>query len=493
MYLTNLLSMRSLLTSIALLLSVVTYSQQAPVYGLHFSTSSELRISSLDPSSGNVSYLNSTPTSYGTYISGVSDFNPIDGLYYYVDGSNNLYTISADSGTVVHSTSLANPNNAVSPLTNLAYNWLNDSIYGLEFKTGSLRLVSVDPVTGNQTMISPSVISPDRFSQGNSDIDPVGRRYFYERGNTLFTISLDTGLPIHQVAIQKPDPSAFFINMAYDWSTDVLYGLYFLPNYFGNSPFQPCNSGLFLCSVDVATGQLTLISQSPTSPDCFQGNVCDINPIGREYYYLRSGKVYTVDLDSGTVKFQQTLSSPDPAIAEITNIAYNESFAPVANVINMNMGVDTIWKAPGESVRLDAFVGQRPSYLWQDGHSAAVRDISAPGTYAVSISTGPFQIEGSVVVAETAQSTSLGKSLASLPLQVYPNPTEGKVALSWDASAGEQFSIQIIDLTGRTLFSESIVKQDRIYELDLSTFAAGNYVVTVTGRTMAGRKLIVKD
>ncbi|MEM6265745.1 MAG: hypothetical protein AAGI38_24805, partial [Bacteroidota bacterium] len=339
-----------------LLLLVSNFSlsaQTVELYGLNFSKNNELRVSKVDASTGNVSYLNTQPASNGTFLTGVSDFDPIGQRYFYVAGANQLVTYNLDSNKVVSRPIVANPNSAVTPITNMAYNWLNDTLYGLEYKTGSLRLVSVDPDNGNFNMISPGPISPDGFSQGDADIDPVGRRFLYVRRNTHYTGSLDNGQAIHQPSVKLPDPKAFFVNIAYNWLNDTIYGLYFLPGAFASNPW--CTGGLFLASVDPVTGNMNVISKTPTSPDCFQGGVSDIDPMLGQYYYVRDNKLYVVDLADGSVISSQSLVDPGNSIMPITNIAINEAARAAGTNIRMKMGADTLWINPGESVDLNAF------------------------------------------------------------------------------------------------------------------------------------------
>ncbi len=53
-------------------------------------------------------------------------------------------------------------------------------IFGLEFRTGELRLAKVNPVNGGLNVVSSSPSSADQFGSGISDLDPVNKKYFYQ-------------------------------------------------------------------------------------------------------------------------------------------------------------------------------------------------------------------------------------------------------------------------------------------------------------------------
>ncbi|MEO1451757.1 MAG: T9SS type A sorting domain-containing protein, partial [Bacteroidota bacterium] len=425
-----------------------------------------------------------------TYLSGVADFDPVNQRYFFVSGASTLITMDAQNGQVLHSQAISNPNSAVSPLTNMAYNWLNDTLYGLEYKTNSLRLVSVDPASGNLNMISPAPISIDGFSQGNSDIDPVGRRYFYVRGNILYTIDLETGQALHQPTIQLPDPSAFFMNMAYNWLNDSLYGLYFVPNYFSsNDPFALCTGGLFFASVDPVSGAMTVISQAPTSPDCFQGNVCDIDPVNQRYVYLRSDTAYTINILDGSVMSQTAMTAPGSSITDITNIAFNEAFSPPANAIQMDMGSDTLWLEPGQTMTLNAYVGNQPQYIWSDGVQGASREIGTAGTYSVQVGLAPFSFSGSVVVATSSVSTFLSSELPILNFRAFPNPARAQITVNWEGK--EQTTLTLRDLQGRILKREVFAAGQGTATWPVQQLPAGIYLLQMNQGEQSGQQRVL--
>jgi hypothetical protein len=78
--------------------------------------------------------------------------------------------------------------------------------------------------------------------------------------------------------------------------------------------------------------------------------------------------------------------------------------------------------------------------------------------------------------------------------QAYPNPTRGKVALSFSLMYSNAATIEIMDLSGRVVWVESAEVNGTYHkELDLSSYAAGVYLVRVSSEDgVVARRLIVE-
>jgi plastocyanin len=74
---------------------------------------------------------------------------------------------------------------------------------------------------------------------------------------------------------------------------------------------------------------------------------------------------------------------------------------------------------------------------------------------------------------------------------VYPNPTSGQLTIIPDVSQGKTDDLTVIDITGRTIFSDTI-GSDQQYIIDLSSFPGGYYFVRVTSDNgIVTRKVIL--
>jgi hypothetical protein len=321
---------KTLLTYSFLLLACGAFAQQgSEVYGLNF-VNGQLELAGLDPATGSMAIISPAPVSRDQFASGISDVDPVSDRYFYVR-KNAIYTVSLNSGQVLSSPPLqTTTSNVVAPLTNIAFNWLNDTIYGLQFTTGALHLAAVDPTNGQVRVISPSPISADRFSQGDSDIDPVNRRYFYMRDrNELITVGLDDGKAQHRVrlTVLARFGASSFMNIAYNYIDGQIYGVLFE---YGTGQ-TTCGGKLYLAKADPPTGAFTVISQTFVSNDCFQSGVADIDPIGGRYFYPRQSganqEIITVDTRTGALRSRQLIRANSGGQAFITNIAFNELYS----------------------------------------------------------------------------------------------------------------------------------------------------------------------
>ncbi len=65
-------------------------------------------------------------------------------------------------------------------------------------------------------------------------------------------------------------------------------------------------------------------------------------------------------------------------------------------------------------------------------------------------------------------------------LNVYPNPAEGNIWIDGNVNAQDILVIEIVDILGQVVFSETLNPADRVHKsVDVSTFATGMYVVRV--------------
>ncbi|MEO0778494.1 MAG: hypothetical protein AAF146_18150, partial [Bacteroidota bacterium] len=82
-------------------------------------------------------------------------------------------------------------------------------IYGLNFVNSSLQFARLDPTSGAVNILSNGPISPDQFSQGVADFDPITKSYFYIRGIAnnaeLIQDNAPSGQLIRRVTIDNPN------------------------------------------------------------------------------------------------------------------------------------------------------------------------------------------------------------------------------------------------------------------------------------------------
>jgi len=90
------------------------------------------------------------------------------------------------------------------------------------------------------------------------------------------------------------------------------------------------------------------------------------------------------------------------------------------------------------------------------------------------MTSGGNQLGNGYYPAMNLQALSIESNDLDLQIKVYPNPTSQMLYVSHPKQ--NTFSIQIVDLNGKLLYSGSITKEQ---PLDVSSYSQGIYLITV--------------
>jgi hypothetical protein len=73
------------------------------------------------------------------------------------------------------------------------------------------------------------------------------------------------------------------------------------------------------------------------------------------------------------------------------------------------------------------------------------------------------------------------KTLSPETIEVFPNPTNGLITVNANNLSGQEITINITDITGRTLMQKRIENNNRNFSVpfDIKILATGLYFVTV--------------
>lgn len=171
--------------------------------------SSQIRFASLNPQTGVYTLIGNTSFD-NLYTLAGNSIDPFQMVYYY-SAVDTLIGIDVYSGSLFSAVPIQLPPNGI--FENIAYSCADTSIYGLTrqnytsmvydslfmmnvevIDSTTFRLSKIDPNTGAITFVSPYNIQAGGNLTGGSYIDPNAMTYFFNNGNQIVGVSLNTGL-----------------------------------------------------------------------------------------------------------------------------------------------------------------------------------------------------------------------------------------------------------------------------------------------------------
>ncbi|MDZ7606391.1 MAG: T9SS type A sorting domain-containing protein [Cyclobacteriaceae bacterium] len=136
-----------------------------------------------------------------------------------------------------------------------------------------------------------------------------------------------------------------------------------------------------------------------------------------------------------------------------------------------------------------------PNYQWYfnnnpiSGATSRVFEVINTGLYTVSVADDNCFFRSEPIVV-----TDLVGEIESEALKIYPNPTNGFLAISMDDDYVGTVTLELLDITGARLSKDIVVKGQRIWnhELSVESLASGLYHIVITsGNKQTIRKIVV--
>lgn len=457
------------------------------IYGLNFA-GSQLRFTRANIYTGQTDLVNTTPTGSEPFGHGVADLDPYGERYFYI-AQGKVFTVDMQTGNVLHSptiTCTTQPLMGTLPITNIAYNFLDSTLYGLHHLGSDLRFAKVDPVTGVMTILSPGVIAPEGYFSGVSDLDPYSRRYYFLRTGRILTVDLDSGAVLNNVPLSNPNNAvAAITNIAYNYITNRIYGI--------NYAYVNNTTELRLAMVDPDSGNVTIISPNVVSSQGYLSGVSDIQPASNLYTFTvgsnNSMEIISVDLSTGIAVHRPLATNPNGALLPITNFAYQKlpEFIPSPAAVFQ-------FTSDGLSVEMKDQSRFARHYHWDFGdgttHTAQFpsHTYTNPGTYPVTLivenASGSDTIQHTLTVGTTDRAPE-----DALRFAVYPNPTSDHWNLEFPQN--QQGQLVVINATGQVML-ETVLSGGVEYRVDATKWAAGVYNIQVRTKQGIAAKKVVK-
>ena len=249
----------------------------------------------------------------------------------------------------------------------------------------------------------------------------------------------------------------------------------------------------------------------PTTLRCSTtGNVYSIAavPVGSSYIWTVPAGA-TITSGAGTTSITVSYSS-STASGNICVKAYNSSCGTYSALSCLAVSTDpaqpgaitgptSVCKSQSGVTYSIASVSGALSYVWSVTGGATIQNGQGTTSIKIKYSTATSTTAVISVSSKNNCGTSIPKTLnvavnlgcrtssgdvsadVAPELNAYPNPTSGKLNVSFTASEKEKYTIRVVDLIGSVLISETNTAQEgnNLQELDLSGVAKGMYILSI--------------
>jgi len=211
------------------------------------------------------------------------------------------------------------------------------------------------------------------------------------------------------------------------------------------------------------------------------------------------GTDYKWNTGDTTTSIVVTPSVTTTYVVTVTDAGCADSDSVIVTVNNpiVNLGNDTALSYT-QSIILDAGAGF-VSYLWSTGDTTQTLNVDSVGTgmgsetYSVTV-TDYLGCQGSDTIVITF--TGIHELSNDYNVNLFPNPTKGKLIVEITGNLNEAFELNIISIHGQNVYSESIPRitgNEFTKELDLSVYPKGVYFIRLVNiNSTIVRKIIVQ-
>ena len=111
--------------------------------------------------------------------------------------------------------------------------------------------------------------------------------------------------------------------------------------------------------------------------------------------------------------------------------------------------------------------------VWIPGETSKQLNITMGGNYQVKVFNAYDCDRMSTGLVISSTGLSIDEVFSTL--NIFPNPTQSVVALEFGVSLESDMTVQVMDIAGRTIYSNTITAGTQVYRIDLSQFMAGSY------------------
>jgi hypothetical protein len=139
---------------------------------------------------------------------------------------------------------------------------------------------------------------------------------------------------------------------------------------------------------------------------------------------------------------------------------------------------------------LDAGSGQK-SYLWNNGSTTQTLNVTANGTYSVTV-TGQNDCQTTKVVYVNPENSISDYASSGLKVNIFPNPSEGRFYLEISMEEPEDLFMSIVSMNGQIVFNQKIEAQKiLLHQVDLTSYPHGMYQILLSGNKLIYKAKVV--
>jgi predicted RNase H-like HicB family nuclease len=260
--------------------------------------------------------------------------------------------------------------------------------------------------------------------------------------------------------------------------------------------YYVCSGGLYnqYWATLTMTTIAPTITPGGTTTFCQGGSVTLTSSSGSSYSW--SPGAATTQGISATASGSYTVTVPDP------NGCGPQTSAPVSVTVNQLPATPTITAGgpltfcdPG-SVTLTS--SSATGYVWSPG-GATTQTITADadGSYTVTVTDGNGCVSAASAATVVDEEICIGVNESAMvnSLNIFPNPANDVLNITFNMAEVNNVEVKLMNSAGQLVFNQTLNHFSGNYakQLNISSFAAGNYMLQiVSDNGVANRKIIVK-
>jgi hypothetical protein len=376
---------------------------------------------------------------------------------------------------------------------------VNNTMYGL-YQTSNptgFKLASINPLTGQVSVISNSVLS-DLVNITSSSINPYNQTFSFQDEDSWLTVSLQTGEVLNDVSVASQNNNGSFSNFRFNTADSIMYGLYPLSL---NNPMTGEVGDLRLAKCDLTTGNVSLISNSSVALN-YTLTGSSIDPYQMLYYFQSEGKFIGLDLYNGQIysqpiitingegsSFQNTayscvdttiyglilqngvkgLGKINPQTGVVTPLPTQLSYANL--IVNSGGAIDPITKVYYFQTMDNTDQIKLIGLSLLDGSVVSQCNLSANDEYFTM-----YRIQNDCYAASPTRlnTTSNVAEIKNVSVKIYPNPAQEVLSLK---ATTNLIQVEIIDAYGNVV--KRFNPNQAQFQLPIESLAQGIYYLKI--------------